>query len=103
MLARPSPPPHTLALPHRALPPRLRRAIAVAPPGSLERHQRRVAVLETCRFMMEGVCAADCTTHQGCASPYPFETALRLLEIEEEAVGACAGGLSPCPSAVSQG
>ncbi|GBF94747.1 hypothetical protein Rsub_07630 [Raphidocelis subcapitata] len=74
---------------------RLRRAVQVAPPGSLARHQRRVAVLELCRAAMEGVCPADaCAEGRGCASAYPYETALRYLEIEEEV----AGGASAPPS-----
>jgi hypothetical protein len=40
------------------------------------------------RIMLEGRCAAAPESCQGCASPYAFETALRLLEIEEEIVGA---------------
>ncbi|KAI8473996.1 MAG: hypothetical protein J3K34DRAFT_518511 [Monoraphidium minutum] len=68
---------------------RLRRAVQVAPPGSMARHQRRVAVLEMCRATMEGVSAADaCAVGRGCAAPYAFETALRYLEIEEEVAGA---------------
>ena len=38
--------------------------------------------------MLEGRCAAAPELCQGCSSPYAFETALRLLEIEEEIVGA---------------
>jgi hypothetical protein len=38
--------------------------------------------------MIEGRCAVDPELCKGCASPYAFETALRLLEIEEEIVGA---------------
>jgi hypothetical protein len=38
--------------------------------------------------MMDGRCAFSCSIGQGCASPYAFETALRLLEIEEEIAGA---------------
>jgi hypothetical protein len=40
------------------------------------------------RIMLEGRCAVDPELCKGCASPYAFETALRLLEIEEEIVGA---------------
>lgn len=40
------------------------------------------------RIMLEGRCAVAPESCQGCASPYAFETALRLLEIEEEIVGA---------------
>eukprot|EP00775_Hariotina_reticulata_P011622 gene11622-11766_t len=68
---------------------RLRRAVNVAAPGSMDRHNRRVAVLEVCRAMMDGRCASACNIGQGCASPYAFETALRLLEIEEEIAGVC--------------
>lgn len=39
--------------------------------------------------MMEGRCAANTDVGMGCASPYAYETALRLLEIEEEIAGAC--------------
>lgn len=67
---------------------RLRQAVNVAAPGSMDRHNRRVAVLEVCRSMIEGHCAADTEVGMGCASPYAYETALRLLEIEEEIVGA---------------
>lgn len=38
--------------------------------------------------MIEGRCALDPELCKGCSSPYAFETALRLLEIEEEIVGA---------------
>jgi hypothetical protein len=63
--------------------------VQVAPPGSMARHQRRVAVLEFCRAAMEGVAAADaCAVGRGCASPYPYEAALRYLEIEEEVAAA---------------
>eukprot|EP00878_Enallax_costatus_P006021 GHUV01006316.1.p1 GENE.GHUV01006316.1~~GHUV01006316.1.p1 ORF type:complete len:690 (+),score=196.02 GHUV01006316.1:93-2072(+) len=68
---------------------RLRQAVNVAAPGSMDRHNRRVAVLEVCRSMIEGHCAANTEVGMGCASPYAYETALRLLEIEEEIVGAC--------------
>jgi hypothetical protein len=54
----------------------------------MDRHNRRVAVLEVARAMMEGRCAAEPYTGMGCASPYAYETALRLLEIEEEIAGA---------------
>ncbi|KAF6252995.1 hypothetical protein COO60DRAFT_1704042 [Scenedesmus sp. NREL 46B-D3] len=67
---------------------RLRQAVNVAEPGTMDRHNRRVAVLEVCRAMMEGRCAAEPFTGKGCASPYAYETALRLLEIEEEIAGA---------------
>ncbi|KAF8069413.1 SKI3 [Scenedesmus sp. PABB004] len=67
---------------------RLRRAVNVAAPGSMDRHNRRVAVLEVCRAMMEGRCAAAPERARGCASAYAYETALRLLEIEEEIAGA---------------
>ncbi|WIA10335.1 hypothetical protein OEZ85_010527 [Tetradesmus obliquus] len=67
---------------------RLRQAVNVAAPGTMDRHNRRVAVLEVARAMMEGRCAAEPHTGMGCASPYAFETALRLLEIEEEIAGA---------------
>eukprot|EP00879_Flechtneria_rotunda_P010701 GHRR01011183.1.p1 GENE.GHRR01011183.1~~GHRR01011183.1.p1 ORF type:complete len:1628 (+),score=649.14 GHRR01011183.1:120-5003(+) len=68
---------------------RLRQAVNVAPPGSMDRHNRRVAVLEVSRAMMEGRSAATPDVGMGCASPYAYETALRLLEIEEEIAGAC--------------
>lgn len=71
----------------------------------MDRHVRRVAVLDMARLMMEGGAAAQRLAaagvgagggasaggedaapahHGGCASAYAFETALRLLEIEEE-------------------
>jgi hypothetical protein len=62
--------------------------VNVAAPGTMDRHNRRVAVLEVCRAMMEGRCAAEPYSGMGCASPYAYETALRLLEIEEEIAGA---------------
>lgn len=55
----------------------------------MDRHNRRVAVLEVCRAMIDGRCAAHADVGMGCASPYAYETALRLLEIEEEIAGAC--------------
>jgi hypothetical protein len=59
--------------------------VQVAPPGTMARHARRVAVLEMARATMEGVTAADgCAVGRGCAVPYAYETALRYLEIEEE-------------------
>lgn len=67
---------------------RLRQAVNVAAPGSMDRHNRRVAVLEVSRAMMEGRCALNTEVGMGCASPYAYETALRLLEIEEEIAGA---------------
>lgn len=47
-----------------------------------------VLCLAACRIMIEGRCAVEPELCSGCASPYAFETALRLLEIEEEIVGA---------------
>lgn len=55
----------------------------------MDRHNRRVAVLEVCRAMIDGRSAANAEVGMGCASPYAYETALRLLEIEEEIAGAC--------------
>jgi hypothetical protein len=68
----------------------------------MDRHNRRVAVLEVCRAMMEGRCAAEPETGKGCASPYAFETALRLLEIEEEIAGAHLPRTSSAVSASSE-
>ncbi len=71
----------------------------VAPPGSMDRHQRRVAVLDMCRLMMEGVTPDSAGVGRGCASSYPYETALRLLEIEEDVTD---GGAPQTPVHVSE-
>ena len=69
----------------------LRRAVQVAPPGTRARFERRSAVLAACRAVMAGVTCRDGGARGGgCASPYAYETALRLLEVQEEV--ACGGG-----------
>lgn len=66
----------------------------------MDRHNRRVAVLEMCRAMMEGVCGDPAFPKSGCASGYAFETALRFLEIEEELAGGAAQTMPRSPSQV---
>jgi len=117
---------------------RLRKSIQLSPPGSLQRHARRAAVLAHCRTLMAGrhgdaitgaaapaaplararlglpppplpplpSCAEraaappHCTSRRappraGCASPYAFEQALWMLEVEEEVCGAPVGSCPP--------
>ncbi|MEW5298865.1 MAG: hypothetical protein WDW36_001941 [Sanguina aurantia] len=63
---------------------RLRRSIQAAPPASMERHNRRVAVLSRCSSMMRG---------GGCCSSYAYEAALSMIEVESEV-------LAPLPYAL---
>jgi hypothetical protein len=51
----------------------------------MEKHNRRVAALHFSKLMMEGRSTArdeSAAAVGGCCSPYAFETALDLLEIE---------------------
>ncbi|GIL65159.1 hypothetical protein Vafri_18951, partial [Volvox africanus] len=63
---------------------RLRKYIQAAPPGSMDRHSRRAVLLAAAKATMEGRCG-DRTG--GCCSPYPYEAALAMLEVEHEVVG----------------
>lgn len=78
------------------LPRRLRKSIQVFPPGSMDRHQRRVAVLAACRAIMAGRAEhpAGSTGVAGCCSPFAFETALSMLEVEHEVVVGAASNSS---------
>jgi hypothetical protein len=69
-----------------------------APAGSVERHERRVAAMQMC---------CDIVSRGGCTSVTPYELALRLFEVEEEA--SCETGLGGAsmsfsiPAGVSKG
>lgn len=76
---------------------RLRKYQASAPSGSMERHNRRVAVLSFCRTMMEGRGAG---TVGGCCSVTAYEAALSVLEVEGDVVGTC--GVQSTPTNASE-
>lgn len=65
---------------------RMRHAVHAAPPGSMERHNRRAAVLAAAHAAMDGG-----RTHLrppgGCCSSVPFEITLGVLEVEASVVG----------------
>jgi hypothetical protein len=63
------------------------RALQVGPPGSMERHERRVHLLHDIRATLQS---------GQCCTPYPFVAALQELEVEEDVCGAAV----PCHSQV---
>ncbi|GFR41637.1 hypothetical protein Agub_g2367, partial [Astrephomene gubernaculifera] len=76
---------------------RLRKYIQAAPPGSMDRHSRRAVLLAAAKATMEGKCG---NRAGGCCSPYPFEAALAMLEVEHGVVGAEDPSLDPLGSPV---
>ncbi|GAX80151.1 hypothetical protein CEUSTIGMA_g7589.t1 [Chlamydomonas eustigma] len=63
---------------------RLRKYTYAAAPGSMERHCRRVAVLQFCRNMMQGLGGNQIS---GCCSSAAYEAALAMLEVEGDVTG----------------
>lgn len=79
-----TPPSPKFAMYHDAYLRRLRRAIQVAPAGSMARHHARTTVLAQCKRILDGRSASQVS---GCTSPYAYETALYMLEIESDICG----------------
>lgn len=92
-----TPPSPRFAAYHETYIRRLYRAVHVAPPGSMERHLRRVAVVQQSKVAMRGK-SPDEAQVSGCCTAYPYEISLHLVEIESEVTGAPAAAVQALSS-----